>query len=188
MKVTNVNNEIIRQLRLHKISTKMQSLESADWIVYEIDGEQMVGAVGMGGLFHSSSIQINEKFRNKGFGIKIQKRMVEEAKKKKFSFVTVFVDPRNFSSQRMHEKAGYKTIFRVHYSKEIIQDVKIIVFNKRGNVVRKILSFFNSKFGTLVLGIILKIFKNYFKNIIGYNESKVPIPSISHMMQNFEKI
>ena len=179
---------MIKQLRLHNISTKMQSLESADWIVYETDNDQMVGAVGISGLFHSSSIQINEKFRNRGFGIKIQKRMIEEAKIKKFSFVTVFVDPRNLSSQKMHEKAGYETIFRVHYSKEIIQDVKIIIFNKKGNVVKKILSFFNSKFGTLVLGIILKIFKNYFKNIIGYNENEVPIPSVSHMIQNFEKI
>lgn len=188
MNITKINDEVIKQLRLHDISTKMRSLETADWVVFETINNEIVGAVGISGLFHSSSIQIHEKFRNKGLGERIQKKLIDEARNRNFSFVTVFVDPRNISSQKMHEKAGYETIFRVHYSKSIIQDVKIIVFKKRGHIVRKILGFFNSKFGTLLLGIILKIFKNYFKNIIGYNENEVPIPSLKHMIQNFEKI
>ena len=129
MQVTKTTVEIIKQLQFFNISTKMRSLESSDWIVYEQIDDKIMGAAGMGGLFHSSSINVHEKFRGKGLGKKIQIELVKEAKRKNFSFVTVFVDSRNASSQKMHDEVGYKTIFRIHYSNEIIQDVKIIILN-----------------------------------------------------------
>ena len=188
VQVTKTNVEIIKQLQFFNISTKMRSLESSDWIVYEQIDDKIMGAAGMGGLFHSSSINIHEKFRGKGLGKKIQIELVKEAKRKNFSFVTVFVDSRNASSQKMHDEVGYKTIFRIHYSNEIIQDIKIIIFNKRGMLVRKFLGCFNTKIGIFFLGCSLKIFKNYFNSVIGYDEEKIPIPSIKHIVQNFEKI
>ena len=111
MQVTKTNVEIIKQLQFFNISTKMRSLESSDWIVYEQIDDKIMGAAGMGGLFHSSSINVHEKFRGKGLGKKIQIELVKEAKRKNFSFVTVFVDSRNASSQKMHDEVGYKTIF-----------------------------------------------------------------------------
>ena len=53
MNIENTNDEIVKQLRLHNISTKMRSLESSDWIVYETVDNEIVGAVGISGLFHS---------------------------------------------------------------------------------------------------------------------------------------
>ena len=188
VQVTKTNVEIIKQLQFFNISTKMRSLESSDWIVYEQIDDKIMGAAGMGGLFHSSSINVHEKFRGKGLGKKIQIELVKEAKRKKFSFVTVFVDSRNASSQKMHDEVGYKTIFRIHYSNEIIQDVKIIILKKRGIIIEKFLKCFNTKIGIFFLGCSLKIFKNYFNSIIGYDEEKIPIPSIKHIVQNFEKI
>jgi len=188
VQVTKTNVEIIKQLQFFNISTKMRSLESSDWIVYEQIDDKIMGAAGMGGLFHSSSINVHEKFRGKGLGKKIQIELVKEAKRKKFSFVTVFVDSRNASSQKMHDEVGYKTIFRIHYSNEIIQDVKIIILKKRGIIIEKFLKCFNTKIGIFFLGCSLKIFKNYFNSVIGYDEEKIPIPSIKHIVQNFEKI
>ena len=188
MQVTKTNVEIIKQLQFFNISTKMRSLESSDWIVYEQIDDKIMGAAGMGGLFHSSSINVHEKFRGKGLGKKIQIELVKEAKRKNFSFVTVFVDSRNAASQKMHDEVGYKTIFRIHYSNEIIQDVKIIILKKRGIIIEKFLKCFNTKIGIFFLGCSLKIFKNYFNNVIGYDEEKIPIPSIKHIIQNFEKI
>lgn len=188
MQVSDTNNEIIKQLQSSNISTKMRSIELSDWVVFEKIDDKIIGAAGIGGYFHSSSININENFRGKGYGAKIQKELVETARKKNYSFVTVFVDPRNKSSQKMHDSVGYKTVFRIHYSKEIIQDVKIIILQKRGIIVQKILGCFNSKIGIFFLGCFLKIFKNFFNDIIGYNEEKIPIPSIKHIMKNFEKI
>ena len=188
VQVTKTNVEIIKQLQFFNISTKMRSLESSDWIVYEQIDDKIMGAAGMGGLFHSSSINVHEKFRGKGLGKKIQIELVKEAKRKKFSFVTVFVDSRNAASQKMHDEVGYKTIFRIHYSNEIIQDVKIIILKKRGIIIEKFLKCFNTKIGIFFLGCSLKIFKNYFNSVIGYDEEKIPIPSIKHIVQNFEKI
>ena len=188
VQVTKTNVEIIKQLQFFNISTKMRSLESSDWIVYEQIDDKIMGAAGMGGLFHSSSINVHEKFRGKGLGKKIQIELVKEAKRKKFSFVTVFVDSRNASSQKMHDEVGYKTIFRIHYSNEIIQDVKIIILKKRCIIIEKFLKCFNTKIGIFFLGCSLKIFKNYFNSVIGYDEEKIPIPSIKHIVQNFEKI
>ena len=186
--VSTTTDEIKKKLRLSGISTSMKSLESSEWIVYETENNELVGAAGIGGLFHSSSINVHEKFRGKGLGKKIQIELVKEAKRKKFSFVTVFVDSRNASSQKMHDEVGYKTIFRIHYSNEIIQDVKIIILKKRGIIIEKFLKCFNTKIGIFFLGCSLKIFKNYFNSVIGYDEEKIPIPSIKHIVQNFEKI
>ena len=188
MNIKNTNDEIVKQLRLHNISTKMRSLESSDWIVYETIDNEIVGAVGISGLFHSSSIQIHEKFRNRGFGVKIQKKLVDEAKNRNFSFVTVFVDPRNISSQKMHEKVGYETIFRIHYSENIVNDVKAIIFKKQGGIVIDLLKIFNSKFGMLFLGLTIKVLKSKFPSLIIYDEDNLKSPDIGCMLRKFEKI
>ena len=186
--VSNTTDEIKKKLRLSGISTSMKSLESSEWIVYETENNELVGAAGIGVLFHSSSINVHEKFRGKGYGEDIQKRLIVEAKTKNFSFVTVFVDPRNTASTIMHDKVGYKTIFRIHYSSDIIQDVKIIILKRKGVLVEGFLKLFNTKIGMFCLGCLLKVFRGFFKNIIGYNEQISPIPSLKHIIQNFEKI
>ena len=188
MNTTNTTQDVINQLQKFNISTKMKSLESSDWIVYETVDNEIVGAAGMGGIFHTSSININTKFRGKGYGGKIQKELVDEAIKRNYSFVTVFVDPRNDSSIKMHDELGYKTMFRIHYSKDIIQDIKIIIFKKRGFIVKKFLRCFNTKIGVFLLACILKISRSLFKKMIAYDEKAVPIPDIKQIINNFEKI
>ena len=74
----------------------------------------------------------------------------------------------------MHDDLGYRTIFRIYYSEEIIQDIKIIIFKKKGLFVKSLLSYFNTKIGNFFLACILKIFKNYFKTIFAYDENKIP--------------
>ena len=98
------------------------------------------------------------------------------------------MDPRNTASTIMHDKVGYKTIFRIHYSSDIIQDVKIIILKRKGVLVEGFLKLFNTKIGMFCLGCLLKVFRGFFKNIIGYNEQISPIPSLKHIIQNFEKI
>ena len=188
MNIANTTRDIINQLQKFDISTEMKSLESSDWVVYETIDNQILGAAGIGGIFHTSSINIHEKFRGKGYGKKIQKELVNEARKRNYSFVTVFVDPRNDSSIKMHDELGYKTMFRIHYSKDIIQDIKIIIFKKRGFIVKKFLRCFNTKIGVFLLACILKISRSLFKKIIAYDEKVVPIPDIKQIINNFEKI
>ena len=59
----------------------MRSLESCEWLVLEKEGDVIAGAAGMGGTFHVSGIQINEIFRGKGIGKKIQKELIDESEK-----------------------------------------------------------------------------------------------------------
>ena len=188
MIIANTTRDIISQLQKFNVSTEMKSLESSDWIVYETKDNEIVGASGIGGIFHASHININEKFRGKGFGKKIQKELLNEAKKRNYSFAIVFVNPRNNSSIKLHDGLGYETIFRIHYSKDIIEDIKIIIFKKRGVIVKKFLRCFNTKIGIFFLACILKISTSLFKKMLAYDEKEVPIPDIKWIINNFEKI
>ena len=186
--MVNVDKNIITKLRESGISDEMKSLELSDWIIYETIDNEIIGAAGIGGIFHTSSINIHEKFRGKGYGKKIQKELVNEARKRNYSFVTVFVDPRNDSSIKMHDELGYKTMFRIHYSKDIIQDIKIIIYKRRGNMIRKFLRCFNTKIGIFFLACILKISRGLFKKMFAYDEKEIPVLSIKNIVANFKKI
>ena len=188
MHILDSSSDIITQLRKSNLSNEMRSLEASDWLVCEKHDDKILGAAGIGGIFHTSSIFIDDASRGKGYGKKIQQGLIDEAKKRNYSFVTVFVDPRNVSSTKMHDDLGYRTIFRIYYSEEIIQDIKIIIFKKKGLLVRNLLSYFNTKIGNFFLACILKIFKNYFKTIFAYDENKIPNLNFKLCIKNFEKI
>ena len=115
MEIVNISTKIIDELRNSGISTKMRSLESCEWLVLEKEGDVIAGAAGMGGTFHVSGIQINEIFRGKGIGKKIQKELIDESERRNYSYITVFNDPRNKTSVNLHDSLGYKKIFRIHY-------------------------------------------------------------------------
>ncbi len=55
MKIIDVNNKIIQKLCRSDTSMQMRTWESADWIVIDENNGKIVGAVGMGELFHVSS-------------------------------------------------------------------------------------------------------------------------------------
>ena len=100
-----------RKLRNSSISTQMKSLESCDWVVLEEEENVVKGAAGMGGMFHVSGIQIHEKFRGKGIGKILQKKLIDESERKGYSFITVFNDPRNTTSVYLHDSLGYEYLF-----------------------------------------------------------------------------
>ena len=188
MHIQEMNSNFKEKLRKSGLSKEMKSLESCYFFTIEEEDNLVVGAAGLGGLFHVSGIQILEKWRGKGLGKKLQGELVNEAKKRGYSFLTVFNDPRNIVSENLHNSLGYETVFRINYSENIIQNVKIIVFKKRAIIVKKILKIFNSKIGMLILGILLKFSRKIFPKIISYNEENIPEPSIINMIKKFEKI
>tara|TARA_B110000014_G_C20125156_1_gene598672 strand:- start:1058 stop:1624 length:567 start_codon:yes stop_codon:yes gene_type:complete len=188
MRIAEINEEVISKLQKSLISTEMRSLESCEWAVLEEIDENIVGAAGMGGVFHVSGIQIKNEFRGKGIGKKIQAKLIEESYKKGYSFITVFNDPRNTNSVNLHDGLGYEKIFRIHYSKGMVNDVKGISFNKKGKVIINFLKIFNTKIGTIILAISLKILKAIFPKLIIYNEKNFPSPDIKWIIKNFEKI
>jgi len=188
MRIANVDENIIRQLKNSGILDEMRSLESCEWVILEEIDEIIVGAAGVGGVFHVSGIQINEKFRGKGIGKKLQNELINESNRIGYSFITVFNDPRNTTSAVLHDSLGYKKNFRIHYSKGIVNDVKGISFNKKGKFVLCFLKIFNTKIGTALLACSLKILKASFPRLIIHNESDLPSPDIKWIINNFEKI
>ena len=188
MRIVNVDNNIIKELRKCDISTKMRSLESCEWVVLEeIDGI-IIGAAGLGGLFHVSGIQISEIHAGKGIGKRLQNELINESKRRGYSFILVFNDPRNIHSERLHNSLGYERIFRIHNSDEKIQDVRIIIFKSSGKIIKKFLSCFNSKIGIFFLACTLKATKPLFKKVLSYNEENIPSPSIITIVSKFEKL
>lgn len=188
MKIVDMSENIRSVLRNSGISNEMRSLESCDWIAYEEYDGRIVGVAGIGGSFHVSGIQISNDFQGKGLGKLLQGTIIKEAKRRNYSFITVFNDPRNIPSEKLHNSFGYKTVFRVHYSSEIVNDVKILVFKPQGKIVEKFLSIFNTRLGTFLLGCLLKTTKSLFPKVILYSEDMIPDPSIRCMLKNFEKI
>ena len=87
----------------------------------------------MGGLFHVSSIQIDKNFRGKGIGKILQGELIKEANRRGFSFVTVFIEPQNEGSVKLHSFFNYRdTVFRIHYSNEKITRCKNNCFKTDG--------------------------------------------------------
>ena len=136
MKVVDVDSKIVQRLRRSDTSMQIKTLESADWLVIDENDDKIVGAVGMGGLFHVSSIQIDKNFRGKGIGRMLQGELIKEAGRRGFSFVTVFIEPQNEASVKLHSSFNYDAVFRIHYSNEKIIDVKIIILRSMGKIIK----------------------------------------------------
>lgn len=183
-----MNPELKKRLFESGITKMMKSIESCDWVVIEEEGDQIIGAAGLGGIFHVSGIQILDNYAGKGLGKKLQSELINESKRRSYSFITMFNDPRNIISSKLHDSLGYETIFRIHYSRNIVNDIKAIVFKKKGSYVINLLKIFNTKFGMLMLGLILKLIKSAFPSLIIYNEDDLVNPDICWMLKNFEKI
>jgi hypothetical protein len=166
----------------------MKSLESSDWLVLAEVDKKTVGASGPGGLFNYNDIQVIEKFQSKGIGVLLIREVINESRKRGYSFITGTIDPANKPSVVLHNKLGFESIFRIHYSPEIIQDVIIFTFNWRGKIVKSFLGIFNNILGMSILACLLKIFKAMFPKIINYNEKKIPNPDVKHIIKNFEKL
>ena len=188
MRIVNVDSEIIKELRHSGISKEMRSLESSDWLVLAEVDKKTAGASGPGGLFNFNHIQVMEKFQNKGLGVLLAREVINESRKRGYSFITGMINPENKQSISLHNKLGYKTIFRIHYSPEIIQDVIIFTFNRRGKIVKSFLGIFNNILGMSILACLLKIFKSIFPLIINYNEKIIPDANLTYIIKNFEKI
>ena len=188
MRIVDVDENIINRLRNSGLTDMIKSFALCDFLLLEEQDGKIVGVGGIGGLFHVSSIQIDKNFRGKGIGKILQGELIKEAGKRGFSFVTVFIEPQNEASAKLHSFFNYDTVFRIHYSNEKILDVKIIVLRPMGKIIKKFLSCFNSKIGIFFLACALKMAKPLFKKVLSYNEENTPSPSIKTIIKNFQKI
>jgi hypothetical protein len=188
MRIVDMDSEIIKELRRSGISKEMRSLESSDWAVLAEVDKKIIGISGVGGLFNLTSVQILKEIKGIGLGGLIQREMINESKKRGYSFITGMIDPANKQSMSLHIGLGFKTVFRIHYTPEMIQDVIIFTLNRRGKIVKSFLGIFNNILGMSILACLLKIFKVFFPLMINYNEKIIPDANLTYILKNFEKL
>ena len=191
MRVVNVDENVIRQLKNSEILDEMKSLELCDWLVIHEEQGRIIGAGGVGTIFHITYLQIDKNFQSLGLGPRIFIELVNEARKKNYSFLSTYQMVNNVQSSKIHEFHNMSLMFRIHFSKEKIMDVRFVAWNQKGKILEKFFRFFNSRFGMLMLACILKISQPLYPKLLGHfvdDGRYVLKPSIMWIMKNFTKI
>jgi len=162
--------------------------DKCEFIVIEEINEKIVGVSCIGGFLNVIGIMILEDFRGKGIGKKLLTKNIEEAKRRGYSYVFATRRFNNTSIKKILDQNGFEHIFTISYSKEITSEAAILVINKRGLFIKKLLSFFNTRFGIFVLSILLKFSrKKLFSSLLAYNPNRYPPPDFHNTMNKFRK-
>lgn len=190
MTIVELNDEVKRRLKeSHYSDMFLSNCFNSEFLSIEEDGSRIVGVCFIGGILHTNGIEILENFRGKGIGKKLLKEILEECKKRQISFLTGVFKSTNVISIKTHLKIGYLPVFSFYYNeKEGREIVVILPLNKKGLIFTAIMKIFDTKFGNFIFTILLKILKPVLKQIITFEGSTMPVISIYHSMQNFEKV
>ena len=191
MRMINVDKKIITKLRESGISDEMKSLELCDWLMILENQNKIIGVAGVSTIFHITHLQILPKYQMRGLGPLIYREMINEAKKRNYSFLSTYQEANNIQSSKIHEFHNMSLMFRIHFSKEKIMDVRFVAWNQKGNILEKFFRFFNSWFGMSILACMLKISQPLYPKLLGHfvdDGRYVLKPSISWIMKNFTKI
>ena len=191
MQMVNVDKNIITKLRESGMSNEMESLELCDWLIIHEYENKIIGACGTNTIFHITHNQVIPKYHMKGIGPLIFKEMVNEAKKRNYSFLSTYLLANNVQSTKIHEFHNMSLMFRIHFSKEKIMDVRFVAWNQKGKILEKFFRFFNSRFGMSILACMLKISQPLYPKLLGHfvdDGRYILKPSISWIMKNFTKI
>lgn len=189
MRIVDVDDKIKKSLAESRITEEMGSLQNCDFLaIVENDG-RIVGASGIGGIFQVLSLQIDPDYFNKGLGPKLLEMVIEEAEKRKYSYISASRNPENVNAVRLHDFFRLRRVFQIQYRPKFIRDVIILEFNNKGKIMRKFLSCFNNIIGMSILVISLKIFRKLlFKSVLTYPPEEFPEPKIIFSIKNFKKI
>ena len=188
MKVVEMNNNVLQKLRDSGMSEEMKSLEDCEFLVIEEEEERIVGVSGIGGALHVISLIVHDEFRNKGFGKILLEAIIEETKKRKYSFVMASRDSENSNLVKLHNYFSFLPVFQIKYREGFTRDAIFLSFNQKGRIFRKFLTFFNTKIGSAVLIIMIKILKKtLFKIFLTYPSEEFPDPDIGYAIKNFKK-
>jgi len=188
MRVVDVNKNIIKELRRSRLSQKMKFLEKCEFLVIEEHNGKIIAASGIGGFLHIHSFIISDEFRGKGLGKKLAITTLAEMKKRGYSFLLDSINIDNIPSKKVMIELGLEQIARIHFSENKITDMGILVLNYKGRIVKKLLSFFNTKLGMIFLAIILKFTKQLYLKRLHILSEKETSPRMLYMIKHFQKL
>lgn len=189
MKVVTINEEITNQLKESGLLNEMSNLLECDFLVISEHDGKIIGASGVGGGMHVNTLIVQDEYRNKGVGAFLLKDVIKECKKRNYPFIIASRDPENSNVVKLHDHFQLMPIFQVAYNTDFTRDVIFRSFTKKGDIIKKFLTIFNSKIGMAILIISLKVLKkSLFRKILTYTPEEFPDPDLSYSMKNFKKI
>jgi len=188
MKVVDVEKSNKKELRA-KLSGRLKGFAECKFIVFEEEEGKIIGVSGIGGIFNVHGIELLEEARGKGLGKILFSKNIEEAKRRGYSYILASRNPANTPIIKLHDFLGFRCIFRIHYTQDLVREAIILILKPKGKIVQKFLGIFNTKVGMAVLSIGLKITRSLlFTKLLAYDPNRYPNPDIKYIIKNFDKV
>ena len=90
-----VDENIVRDLERSEIIEKKKSFELCNFLAIEEKDGKIVAVAGIGGLFNVPSLYIAKKFQSQGIGKILLGAIIEEAKRRGYSYLSGSRNPEN---------------------------------------------------------------------------------------------
>ncbi len=164
---------------------------NSDFLIIEEKDEKIVGVCGVGGLFHIGGIFVLEEYRGSGLGSKLNQFRDNELKNRGYSFfigTTYTTNPHARNISHLLDDRKARSIFSFVLEENFITTLFIQEFNTRGKIIGNLLSFFNTKFGTLCLAIILKSSQKFWNRIFLADSKNYKGIDIGYSLKHFKKL
>ena len=192
MKVVDLDSTVISKLsEMNMENHFLNTFLNSDFLVIEEKDEKIAGVCGVGGLFHIGGIFVLEEYRGSGLGSKLNQSRDSELKKRGYSFfigTTYTTNPHAKNISHLLDNRKARPIFSFVLQENFITTLFIQEFNTRGKFIGNLLSFFNTKFGTFCLAIILKSSEKLWNRVfLAYSKNYKGI-DIRYSVNNFKKI
>jgi len=169
----------------------LKAFTNSDFLVIEENDNQIIGVAGVGGLFHIGQIFVKKEHRGTGLGAKLNLLRDKEIRKRGYSFFIGTTYTKNPSAKPISgllKSRKARPVFSFNYYESFITTLYIQEYNWKGKIVGRLLDFFNSKFGTMCLAILLKTSKPIWKNLFLVESTAQSSINICYSVKNFQKI
>tara|TARA_B100001750_G_scaffold248344_1_gene278605 strand:+ start:1201 stop:1785 length:585 start_codon:yes stop_codon:yes gene_type:complete len=192
MRVVDVDSNILSKLNSMDLENQfLNTFKNSDFLVIEEENEKIIGVCGVGGIFHIGGIFVLEEHRGSGLGSKLNQLRDKELKERGYSFfigTTYTKNPHAKNISHLLDDRKAEPIFSFVLHENFITTLFIQEFNTRGKIIGKLLSFFNTKFGTFCLAIILKSSQKLWNRVFLADSKNYNGIDIRYSVNNFKKI
>ena len=192
MRAVELDSSVISKLNeMHMENHFLNTFINSDFLVIEEKDEKIVGVCGVGGLFHIGGIFVLDEYRGSGLGSKLNQFRDNELKNRGYSFfigTTYTTNPHARNISRLLDDRKARPIFSFVLEENFMTTLFIQEFNTRGKIIGNLLSFFNTKFGTLCLAIILKSSQKFWNKIFLADSKNYKGIDIGYSLKHFKKL
>lgn len=164
---------------------------NSDFLVIEEKDDKIIGVAGVGGIFHVGVIFVVKEHRGKGLGEELNLVRDNQVRERRYSFfigTTYHKNPTAKPISYLLQKRKARAVFSFNYYEGFITTLFIQEFNWKGKILGKFLDFFNIKFGTFCMAVILKLTKKIWNQMFLVESTKSPKINICYSVKNFQKI